>query len=363
MTGPRRILIVDDDRGIHRLLQRAVGEGCSLACADSGERALELVREFRPDLILLDIGLPGIDGYEVCRRVRADERFGLIKIVLVSGKGSVEERMRGYGAGADDYIVKPFESEELRAKVDVFLRLKRSEEVDRIKSDLLALFEHETKTPIAGILGLADILKQDASLSSEQRMCAELIHENGLQLLDFVRKTTLLCALKSGAGPQRSGDEMGMRLRRIAEAFGPEAERKRVRLALEVVGETEMYADWDMIDEVLGYLVDNAIKFSPEGAEVRLRAVGIEDRCVVQVLDRGAGVEPEWRDKIFDEFAIRDVMHHGKGQGLSLAITRHVAELHGGSVRVDDAPDGGAAFTLELPRDDVRDTVPLPVVE
>ena len=95
---------------------------------------------------------------------------------------------------------------------------------------------------------------------------------------------------------------------------------------------------------------------------VKLRAVGVDDRCVVQVFDRGPGVDPEWRDKIFDEFAVRDVMHHDKGQGLSLAIARHVAELHGGGVRVDDAPEGGAAFTLELLHDDLRETVPMEIV-
>ena len=362
MSGPRRILVVDDDAQIHRLLDRLLGQDTTLATADSGERALELVSEFRPDLILLDIGLPGIDGYEVCRRIRADERFSFIKIILVSGKGDVDERLEGYEAGADDYVVKPFESDELRAKVDVFLRLKRSEEVDRIKSDVLALFEHETKTPIAGILGLADILRDDGSLGSEQQMCAELIHDNGMQLLEFVRKTTLLCALKSGTGPQRCEGSIGERLHAIAEAYRPEAKNKQVTFAFEIVETIELFADWDMLDEVLGYLIENAIKFSPEGGEVKLRAVAVDERCVLQVFDRGPGVEREWQDKIFDEFAIRDVMHHDKGQGLSLAITRHVAELHGGSVRVDDAPEGGAVFTLEIPLEDVRETVPIDIV-
>jgi len=362
MSGPRRILIVDDDPTIHRLLERLLGRSSTLANAESGERALELVREFRPDLILLDISLPEMDGYEVCRRIRADERLGFVKIILVSGKAKVEERIAGYEAGADDYVVKPFESDELKAKVDVFLRLKRAEEVDRIKGDVLALFEHETKTPIAGILGLADILRGDGSLDSEQRMCAELIHENGMQLLDFVRKTTLLCALKSGTGLQRSEGSIGERLRAVTESFGAEAEKKGVTFDVEIIDAVELFADWDMVDEVIGYLIENAIKFSPEGGEVKLRAVCADELCVLQVFDRGPGVEPEWRDRIFDEFAVRDVMHHDKGQGLSLAIARHVAELHGGSVRVDDGPDGGAAFTFELPLEDVRETVPIDVV-
>lgn len=139
MDSVHKILIVDDDPINVEIFQEILEDkDYLLETADSGEQALKVIPKFKPDLILLDIMMPGIDGYEVCRRIRKNKQFKFLKIILVSGKAMVDERLEGYEAGADDYVSKPFVDEELEAKIRVFLRLKSVEEVEKVKSQALS---------------------------------------------------------------------------------------------------------------------------------------------------------------------------------------------------------------------------------
>ncbi|MCP4676409.1 MAG: hybrid sensor histidine kinase/response regulator [Deltaproteobacteria bacterium] len=349
MSSRHKILIVDDDERNIRVLKRILDGDSIISSARSGEEALALITQFHPDLILLDIIMPGMDGYETCRRIRSDNRLSLIKIILVSGQGMVEERLKGYEAGADDYITKPFNNEELKAKVRVFLRLKRAEEVDRIKGDLITLFSHETKTPLSGIIGVSDLLREDPDLDERARESADLIFRSGGLLLDFVRKTSLLCELKSGIKLTPSDDSPMHHLRDAIAKTRDEAAKKNVTVSLQGDESIQVRADWEMIDTALGFILDNAIKFSPEERSVKVVTETNNGTCRIHITDEGEGIPPEWIDNVFDEFAIRDIMHHKKGQGLSLAISKHIMDLHGGAIEVDSSADHGATFTLSLP--------------
>ncbi|MGH9361080.1 MAG: response regulator, partial [Thermoanaerobaculia bacterium] len=129
-----RILVVDDDPINVCILEEILAEQYELATAGNGEEALEKAPAFKPDLVLLDIMMPGIDGYEVCRRLKSNPRLRDAKVILVSAKAMLSERLEGYESGADDYLTKPFDDAELMAKVRVFLRLKSIEEIDRFKT-------------------------------------------------------------------------------------------------------------------------------------------------------------------------------------------------------------------------------------
>ncbi len=351
--GSYRILAVDDDDANNRVLKRIFKRDYVIASATSGEEALELIPNYRPDLILLDIMMPGMDGYETCRKIRADKRFSLIKIILVSGRAMVDERLKGYEAGADDYIAKPFNNEELKAKVRVFLRLKRAEEIDQIKGDLITLFSHETKTPLSGIIGISELLKEDQRLDQDARDCADLINKSGRQLLEFVRKTSFLCELRSGTKLNFTCRAPAQHLKDKINAMVSSTSKKDIAIHLEGSEDIEINADWEMLDMVLGYLLDNAVKYSPEGREVVARTDVENGTYRIQISNEGDGIDPEWIDKIFDEFAIRDVMHHQRGQGLSLAISKHIVDLHSGTLEVESSRGNGATFTVSLPFKDV----------
>jgi len=349
MSSNHQILLVDDEPRNLRMLERILSKEYIIETARSGEEALEVIPRFRPDLILLDIMMIGIDGYETCRRIRADKRFSLVKLILVSGKAEIEERLSGYEAGADDFVVKPFDPEELRAKVRVFLRLKRAEEVDQIKGDLLTIFSHETKTPLSGIIGISELLREDPALSQNHRDCAALIYKSGVQLLDFVRKTSFMCELKTSPALQLSSLPVRERVEKATQRYHSEAADKNVTFDVSIDSELNLNVDWDMLDRVFLYLLDNAVKYSPSGGVVAIKAAAKEGQFTFSVKDDGEGIDEEGIRKIFDVFSIRDVMHHQKGQGLSLAISREVAELHGGRIRVESTPGQGATFVVELP--------------
>jgi len=143
------LLAIDDDPIILDMYQAMLDVDYNIHLASSGEEGLALLNSNpRIDVILLDIMMPGLDGYQTCQRIRQNALFSHVKIILVSSKVKLDERLLGYQVGADDYITKPFEASELLAKIKVFLRLKTAEEIDRIKTNFITLFNHEARTPL-----------------------------------------------------------------------------------------------------------------------------------------------------------------------------------------------------------------------
>jgi len=174
-----KILAVDDSATNVAVMQEMLNEAYNLKTAASGEEALEIANDFRPDITLLDIMMPGIDGYEVCRRMRATPSLRQTKIIMVSAKALVSERLEGYAAGADDYITKPFAEDELQAKIKVYLRLKNVEEVDQLKNGVVSLLGHEMRSQINGILLPTTLLMSDEDMAGvERKMLADMVYRN-----------------------------------------------------------------------------------------------------------------------------------------------------------------------------------------
>lgn len=346
-----KVLIVDDDPLNVGILEEMIGDQYETASAERGDAALALLPKFYPDLVLLDIMMPGIDGYEVCRRIRQDKRYKYTRIILVSGKSLVNERIKGYEAGADDYVTKPFVAEELEAKIRVFLRLKRTEELDKIKSELLMLFSHETRTPLNGIISMAEFIQNEPNLSDRMRGHIGVITQSGYRLLDFVEKASTLCNLKYNTKLKTQKESMAVHLKSTATIleYNLKNDRKNIRLDLNLKKDVKLACDWNLVVRAIQFVLENAVKFSPDDGVISIELDADQSLCQVRITDQGEGIPPEWIDRIFDEFAIRDILHHNKGLGLSLAITRHIMELHGGEISVKSEPGKGAAFTLAFP--------------
>jgi K+-sensing histidine kinase KdpD len=330
--------------------QLLIADGYVLQSVASGEEALTVLPSFDPDIILLDIQMDGMDGYTVCANIRADERYHFTKIIMVSGCAQVEERLKGYGVGADDYIAKPFDEEELRAKVKVYTRLKRREEIDQVKGDLLTLLTHETRTPINGIKGCADLLLEDKTLSGGQREFVEMISQSTRQLHGFLENCLLLSKLKAGLELVKSYESVEMIISSVCREITRQYAGK---CCFEIMVDRNLvlYADWQLLKRAFEFVLDNSVKYSPAGECVIVKAV--IDGNVGQIIidDRGLGVDSRRRQVIFDEFSIQDVAHHQSGQGISLAITNRICICHGGDIRVLDNPGGhGARFILTIPQ-------------
>lgn len=293
--------------------------------------------------------MPGIDGIEVCQLIRKDKRYKFVKIILVSGKAMIDERLEGYKAGADDYITKPFVEEELMAKLAVYLQFKRTEEINQIKEDLLHLISHETRTPLNGIIGPAEMLKIDDSLSPDAKNYVSMICESSDRLNDFLKKTSLLCQLKNGINLNKMYDSISTHLKSRLAIFDDVALKKNITFKLDASKDINLNADWALLDIVFDYLLDNATKFSQDGTTIKIQLESNGEDCVIRIINQGEVIKQDWIDKIFDEFAIQDIKHHEKGQGLSLATAKYIIEHHNGSIHVNSSLDTGTNFTISLP--------------
>lgn len=357
MKIKNRVLLVDDDPTILQLISDIFSSTneYDLMSVTSGEEALEKFHDFVPDLLLLDIQLPGMNGYTVCQKIRADRSLGFVKIIMISGMAQIKERLLGYEAGADDYMAKPFNADELLAKVRVFMQLKKREEVDMIKTNLLTLVTHETGTPLNGIIGCAELLLENSSLSSKDRELVRMIADSGNQLHQFMRKALLLCKLKAGFELNVYQEQLQKNLQQIINSFKKAAARKGVTFVTELTEDIILNVDWSLVVEALRLLVDNAVKFSPDGGVVKISSSRDDNFCLITIADQGAGIEPGQQDNIFTEFAIRDVSHHCQGQGISLAIVRHVVTCHNGTVTVSGERGEGTVFTVKIPLAEAQD--------
>lgn len=354
MTAAHRILAVDDNPRNLAIVERSLNGEFQLVTATSGEEALEIAPRFRPDVVLLDIMMPGLDGYETCRRLRALPALASCKIVMVSARATTADRLEGYAAGANDYVTKPFDGDELLAKLRVYVRLKSVEELDRLKSDTLSLLSHETRTPLTAILSPAAMLLEDPTLSGEQRELAQMVRDGGMRLLSLIEKVTYLSQLKAGAVPREltsmAPEDLATRAVASARMRSKRAD-VRVDLSTDASG-VLLQVDVPQVQHALESILDNALRLSPPSATVRVRACRSGPWSSIEVTDQGPGIRPEFLDRVFHEFAVEDVRHHDTGHGLSLATALVIVEQHGGELSVASEPGRGATFTMLLPTAD-----------
>lgn len=352
MMQPRnKILAVDDNVIDIVTIEKLLGERYDFKTATTGKEALEIAADFQPDIILLDNMMPVLDGGQVCRQIRADSGLRHTKIIMVSGKSRVSERIEAYQAGADDYITKPFNEDELLAKIRVYLRLKSVEEVDQFKTNVLTLLSHEARTPLNGLIAPAEMLMSEEEVDAEERkLLIEMVHSAARRLHRFFENVMLLSSLKSGKwqfNPEPA-DLCEVVHEAVCEVATKAAERKiKIEEKFEV-GPT-VCLDRQQIKRVITAILDNAIRFSPPGWRVDVCVTGDNESIYVSVTDRGEGIDPDYLPYVFDELSEHDIDHHSQGQGLSLAIARQIVQQHNGEISVEGAKGSGTTFTVQLP--------------
>ncbi len=350
MQPQNKILAVDDDVVDIRIVEKLLGREYELKTASTGEQALEVASDFQPDIILLDNILPGIDGREVCQQIRADSRLRHTKIIMVSGRTMVSERVEAYEAGADDYITKPFDKDELLAKIHVYLRLKSIEEVDQFKTNVLTLLGHEARTPLTSIIASAEMLMSEENIDAEeQKMFAEMVYNSAKRLHSLFEKAMVLSVLKSGKKQfnMTQADLCDVVREAICEVAAKAAERK-VKIDEKFDASPTVCLDRQEIKRVVTAILDNAIHFSPsDGSIVVCISRGNGDVCL-SVSDQGQGIDPDYLPYVFEELSDADVAHHSEGHGLCLAIARQIVLRHNGTINAESTKGSGATFTVRL---------------
>jgi signal transduction histidine kinase len=383
ISSPVYFLLVDDLEGnlvsLDALLRR---EGLILLKARSGNEALELLLKHEVALALLDVQMPGMDGFELAELMRGNERTRRVPIIfLTAGSADLQRRFRGYEAGAVDFLQKPIEPDILRSKAGVFFELylqrrqlaeqrdalkayaSALEEADKRKDEFLAVLAHELRNPLTPIRYGFDMMRMTPNepVDEEIRSMMDRQLTHLVRLIDDLLDVSRISRGKVDLRTEHVTVQTA--LRAAVEASRPLIEAGRHTLTLEIPGDP-LWIDADLtrIAQVVSNLLNNAAKYTPPGGQIRLMVVDEDTQVAISVFDNGIGIAAPMLPKIFDLFTqVEGAVERSRGGlGIGLALARQLVEMHSGSIEAQsDGPDRGSVFTVRLPlRRDV--TAPAP---
>lgn len=360
-----RILVVDDTPSNIQTIAAILKEnGYQISVAQNGAQALEVVARVKPALILLDVVMPVMDGLEVCRRLKADENFASIPIIFLTGKTETNDIIRGFEAGAVDYVAKPFNTRELLARVHTHLTFRRQQkelkenyrrlsELEGLRDSLVHMVVHDLRSPLLGLSGCLQMLQGDlaGTLGPEQATDLDSAMDAARRLGEMVTSLLDVSRLEAGEMPLQKLDiDLYTIIDRAVDSLGALTRDRRIVTAPPGVPVTAL-CDPDIVGRIVTNLVGNAIKFTPTGGEVRVAAELIGDEVRVTVADDGPGIPSGFRERIFEKFG--QVANKEVGMppssGLGLAFCKLAVQAHGGTIGVDSKVGTGSTFWFRLP--------------
>ncbi|MFC1592256.1 response regulator [Thermodesulfobacteriota bacterium] len=374
-----RVLIVDDAKTNIDVLVETFKKEYKLGIATNGPKALQYVEHIIPDLILLDIMMPEMDGYAVCEQLKANPATAAVPIIFLTAKTDPDSIVKGLEAGGVDYVTKPFTIPELVSRVRTHLELKQKQDLlasmnqvleqkvaertaqlaeanrklavlEQAKSDFLALISHELRTPLNGIVMLTEFLA-DSELNQEQSEYIEDLKVSTDRLQHFAEIALLITHLQADAG-QLDATLMPV-AEIVAQALGTlqtAAAEKQIVIAHAAAGDgLQVSGDRELLVKCLEILLDNAVKHSPEGGRVEIASGRQNGRITVCVSDGGPGFAEQALTGLFEMFSGTDVMHHTEGLGLGLVVARLILDAHSAGIEARNRPEGGAQVVLSFP--------------
>lgn len=373
------ILIVDDiPANIQLLSQLLIENGYKVRKLISGQRALKAVELQAPDLILLDIKMPGMDGYEVCRQLKASEATCDIPIIFISALDDVFDKVKGFEAGGADYIIKPFEPVEVLARVSAQLKMQRLQQQLRCANVQLAAqnvqltqeiqerqqaeanlkmllhaVSHDLRTPLSGMsLLLRSRLNDAASNIAIDRRTVEVMVQSCSRQLQLIESLTATQQFDvKSASLLKKPLSLPALVQNILIERLPILNQHRVKVKQLFAADLPLVnADAQQLWRVFGNLIDNAVKYNQSGfiLTVEAKKEGEMVRCTVA--DNGAGISPQQCARLFEPYTRGVGVSLRQGLGLGLYICRQIVEAHGGEIGVDSELGKGAIFWLTLPK-------------
>jgi two-component system sensor histidine kinase/response regulator len=373
------IMIVDDNPANLKLLEdMLLQQGHGVRSFPLGRLALAAAMNDPPDLILLDINMPEMNGYEVCEHLKSTEEVSDVPVIFLSALNETQDKVQAFRSGGVDYISKPFQFEEVHARVETHLKLhglqralrrqnERLEEavaartrelaeanqrltiLDRSKGEFLSLISHELRTPLNGLLGVGELILDGMDLTVESTELREMFEESRRRILSILDDALLLTEIDVSSDRFRSAPvSLNAALNRAIEGTKGFAESHGVVLAPPPADLDLVLGDENLLVRALHALLEAAVRFSDEGETVRLFSDVVLDSPRVIIESQGRTIPSPALAKFFDVFAIDEASTPGRDLGLGSALAYRILSLFGASVSVANRDPSGIRLTISL---------------
>ena len=364
-TAPNRrpVLLVVDDEPRNRALMTAYLSGVyEVREAEDGPEALQVCEKGGVDLVVLDVMMPGMSGFDVCRTLKSKSTGTFLPVLLLTALSEQDDRNRGLEAGADDFLAKPVNRQELLLRVRHFLALRAEREtvarqyealheLTALKDDLVTLMVHDLRNPLTGVLGLLQVMEAEAP-DAVSRADATAAREGAEKLREALDDMLQVRQLEEGRLIlQRRPENLDSLTADAAASLEGAARMRRLDVLRSIEPGLTVESDRRLLRRAIENLLSNAVKFSPAGNVVQLNAARMGNLIEISVADRGGGVPVVARDGLFQKFGgvYTRKASDRRGFGLGLYFVRLVAEAHGGRISATDHPEGGTVMTMTLP--------------
>jgi len=346
-----KILIVDDAVDTVELLKKRFhSEGYDTSEAYNGEEALEMVPEYNPDLIVLDVMMPKIDGYEVAKRLKADEKTKYIPVLMLTAKGEVEHKVKGLDIGADDYMAKPFDYKELSARVRSLLSIKATHEkkVEEEKSgaleQMMEQVAHEIRNPLTSVGGFARKVFSRLPEGDVNKKYMQMIIEDVAILESMIKQ---LIELKSISISVQEPSDINEIIKEALKVFEQDIVQKGISVETDLTENLPLItADKKLLKRAFCNLIKNSIEAMETGTKIlKITSRVSGDNLELQFSDTGKGISRDKIRNIFDPLVTSKV--YGPGLGLTFAL--RIIQDHKGTISVESEPENGTTFTIKFP--------------
>ncbi len=363
----KKILVVEDQEMLLMAIRDVLEmEGYEVLMAGDGVEALEVMKTSTPDLIVADISMPRMDGYKFFEVVHAHPEWVPIPFVFLTARAEREDRLKGKAMGAEDYLVKPFDPQELLVVVQSrigraeAIRQVTEDELEDLKQQIITLLSHELRTPLTSVYGYTELALEDAARlpPGEFQQYLMGIRRGADRLRNLVEDLLMIVRLDTGQLEREfrilatTEYRLGDIVERVVRLYGVQAAKEGITLETHVPADlppVQIYENF--FSDALGRLIDNAIKFSRrKGKRVDVSASAVQDWVEIAVTDEGVGIASANLSHLFERFRQidRDKMEQ-QGTGLGLAITKALIGCMGGDVTVKSVLGEGSTFTIRLP--------------